>query len=250
MRAIHTPRPHSSRLALGAAVVTLSVLAGIGAAAAQSAGEKVLQMGGENTDAPPCIACHGVDLKGMPENAFPRLAGLPAKYLIKQLQDFRSGARENPIMQPIATALSDAEIVAVANELAGRPRVDVPKTNSASVDPQPGTAAWLALRGDWSRKIPECTLCHGPSGIGVGDDFPPLAAQSPAYIQAQLEAFRPSAPDKDGKSEPATRRNDTNDLMRHIAQSLTEPEIKALADYFGGLGDSNEPFDETRRRLR
>jgi cytochrome c553 len=250
MRTNHEARPNSSPNMT--AIILVGLLSALGAepAAAQSAGEKVLQMGGENAEAPPCISCHGADLKGMPENAFPRLAGLPAKYLIKQLRDFRSGSRENAIMQPIASALSDAEIVAVASELAGRPRVDVPKTAQSAGDPQPGTAAWLALRGDWSRKIPECTLCHGPSGIGVGDDFPPLAAQSPAYIQAQLEAFRPSPPDKIGKVTPATRRNDTNDLMRHIAQSLTDPEIKSLSEYFGNLGDSNEPFDETRRRLR
>lgn len=228
-------------------MAVVAALAGAPAAMAQSAGEKILQMGGANSDAAPCITCHGVDMKGMADDGFPRLAGLSAKYLAKQLHDFKSGARENPIMQPIAQALTEKEIAAVTTELAGRPRVNVPATAKAP-DPAPGTVNWLALRGDWSRNIPECTLCHGPSGIGVGDHFPPLAAQAPAYLEAQLTAFRRTGEGKD--ASPATRRNDPNELMRHIAQSLTPEEITGLAAYFGNLGDSNEPFAETQRRLR
>jgi cytochrome c553 len=238
------------RIMAAAAVLCLaSAFAVAPGAHAQSAGEKILQNGGENRDAQACISCHGVDLKGMPDNGFPRLAGLPAKYIAKQLNDFRSGARENPIMQPIAGALTEKEIAAVAAELAARPRVNVPD-DRVPTSPEPGGAAWLALRGDWSRKIPECTLCHGPSGIGVGESFPPLAGQSPAYIEAQLLAFRNTSPEGGTPAAPATRHNDPNELMRHIAQSLTPDEIKGLAAYFGNLGDSTEPFDETRRRLR
>lgn len=232
---------------VGAVAVSLGLFAR--AAFALSRGETVLQMGGANTQAPACIGCHGVDLKGTLDNGYPRLAGLPAKYIVKQLHDFRSGERANAIMQPIAAALTEDEIAAVAQELSRRARVNAP-TPASAPDPKPGTIEWLALRGEWSRKIPECVLCHGPSGVGVGDYFPPLAAQSALYLRAQLDAFRDQKGDTGGAPPPPTRRNDINHLMGHIARSLTEEEVVGLAEYFGGLGDSSEPFDETRRRLR
>ena len=217
-------------------------------------GNTIMQKGGSNPAALPCITCHGADGKGMAASGFPRLAGLTAVYLAKQLRDFRSGSRQNPIMQPIASALTDEEIDAVTQAYAARPKVNV--LASPPLAPQPGTAAWLALRGAWERNIPECTLCHGPSGVGVGDSFPPLAAQSASYIEAQLHAWRgqPAIPGKGRKSgtpaQPPTRKNDPNGLMQHIAADLTEAEIKAVAEYFGNLGDSSEPFDENQHRLR
>ena len=83
----------------------------------------------------------------------------------------------------------------------------------------------LALRGAWDRNIPECVSCHGPGGVGVGDSFPPLVGQSAQYLSSQLNAWR-----------EGTRTNDPNDLMGHIAKSLTEEEIVAISDYFAGLG--------------
>ncbi|MNC81159.1 Cytochrome c [compost metagenome] len=68
-------------------------------------------------------------------------------------------------------------------------------------------------------------MCHGPGGVGVGSVFPPLAGQSAAYLSAQLNAWR------DG-----SRHNDSNDLMGHIAKSLTPEEIKAVTEYFATLG--------------
>lgn len=219
-------------------------------------GEAIMTHGATNPAALPCITCHGPDGKGMPAAGFPRLAGLPAIYINKQLQDFRSGARDNPVMKPIATALSDEEIAAVASAYAARPKVNVAPTPAAPNRPIAGTGAWLALRGAWDRNIPECTLCHGPSGIGVGDVFPPLAGQSAIYLESQLQAWRvqktASAKGKSAKSTrtPPTRHNDPNGLMQHIAADLSEAEIKSVAAYFESLGDSTEPFSESQHRLR
>jgi len=88
-------------------------------------------------------------------------------------------------MQPIAEALSDEEVAAVARAYAGMPKVNV---KAEPIErPEPGTGAWLALRGAWERNIPECVLCHGPNGVGVGSVFPPLAGQSALYIENQLK---------------------------------------------------------------
>lgn len=223
-------------------------------AAIAADGEAIMQRGGANPVALPCITCHGADGKGMAAGAFPRLSGLPAAYIAKQLGDFKSGARANPIMQPIAQSLSDEEVASVAKAYAQRPPVNV---RGGPVErPVFGSGAWIALRGAWERNIPECTLCHGPSGLGVGDAFPPLAGQSAPYIEAQLRAWRGSpaiAASRKTKAVAAqapTRHNDPNGLMRHIAADLSESEIKAVAEYFAGLGESTEAFDESQHRLR
>jgi cytochrome c553 len=219
-------------------------------------GETIMTHGATNPAAIPCISCHGPDGKGMAAAGFPRLAGLPAEYIGKQLRDFRSGARDNPVMTPIATALSDEEMSAVAKAYAARPKVNVTANPSTALRPQPGTGAWLATRGAWDRNIPECTLCHGPSGIGVGDTFPPLAGQSAVYIESQLNAWRTQKVvtgkgkfSKIARVAP-TRKNDPNGLMQHIAADLSEAEIKSVAEYFESLGDSMEPFSDSQQRIR
>jgi cytochrome c553 len=223
-------------------------------AAIAADGEAIMQRGGSNPAALPCITCHGADGKGMAASGFPRLSGLPEAYIAKQLGDFKSGARTNPIMQPIAQSLSEAEVAAVAKAYAQRSQVNV--RGGPAERPVFGSGAWIALRGAWERNIPECTLCHGPSGLGVGDAFPPLAGQSAPYIEAQLRAWRGSpaiAASRKAKAVAAqapTRHNDPNGLMRHIAADLSESEIKAIAEYFAGLGESTEAFDESQHRLR
>ena len=219
-------------------------------------GQSIMTNGGSNPAAVPCISCHGIDGKGTPAAGFPRLAGLPADYIVKQLHDVKAGGkRDSPIMRTTADALTDEEITAVANAYAALPKVNV--TAPTPDRPVPGTGAWIALRGAWDRNIPECTLCHGPSGLGLGSTFPPLAGQSALYLEAQLKAWKGGGADnaarRSGKKPTklvATRRNDPNGLMAHIAADLTDTEIKAVAEYFGSLGDSIEPFDESQHRLR
>lgn len=185
-------------------------------------GQKVMTQGGAQPGAMACIACHGPDGMGMAAAGFPRLAGLPAAYLSKQLHDFKAGTRSNPVMEPLAKALTEEEIAAVTQTLAALP---APKTPQLARSETPTNAVEkLALQGAWDRQIPACSSCHGPGGVGVGDAFPPLAGQPASYLVAQLTGWR------DG-----TRRNDPNDLMGHIAKSMTAEEVKSIADYFASL---------------
>ena len=62
--------------------------------------------GGAQPGATACVACHGADGMGLAPAGFPRLAGLSADYLSKQLHDFQSGKRVSPVMQPLAKALT------------------------------------------------------------------------------------------------------------------------------------------------
>ncbi|HEX8778282.1 MAG TPA: c-type cytochrome [Rhodanobacter sp.] len=170
---------------------------------------------GNGKGAAPCMACHGVDGGGMAVNGYPRLAGLDAAYLQRQLDDFANGARSNPVMQPNASALSEEERAALAKYYSALP---VP---AHAVAAPAAAGATLATRGDWSRGLPACVRCHGPGGMGVGANFPPLAGQSAAYIASQLRAW-----------QQGTRRNDPLQLMQHVAKQLTPQEVDAVAGWF------------------
>ena len=185
----------------------------------------VYDQGGANPAAIACVTCHGADGEGVAAAGFPRLAGLSADYMKKQLADFASGERANPIMQPLAAALSTEEANAVITMLANKPRPQVERISRAAAAQE--TGAVLALRGAWERNIPECVACHGPSGVGVGKAFPPLVGQSAQYLSSQLIAW-----------QQGMRKNDPNDLMGHIARSLTEGEITAVSAYFANLTES------------
>jgi len=190
--------------------------------ASSADGRIVYERGGEKSAATACMTCHGPEALGMGAGGFPRLAGLPSQYLLKQLRDFTSGTRSSPVMAPIAAALTEAERQAVAAYVEKLPAPAARKVDR--VEKADGAGEVLALRGAWERNVPECVSCHGPGGVGVGDHFPPLSGQPASYLSAQLEAWR-----------AGTRRNDPDDLMGHIARSLTEPEARAVAEYFEGL---------------
>ncbi|AYF48963.1 cytochrome c4 [Pseudomonas fluorescens] len=191
-------------------------------------GNKIFTEGGSQPGAMPCVACHGADGLGMAAAGFPRLAGLPAAYLRKQLEDFKRASRSHPVMQPVAKALTDAETDAVSQALAAMP---APAPTVAHRSDMPSNPAQkLALQGAWERQIPACVSCHGPAGSGVGDAFPPLAGQPAAYLKAQLLAW-----------QGGTRHNDPNDLMGHIAKSLTADEVQSVAEYFAALSPEVKP---------
>ena len=168
----------------------------------------------------PCLACHGADGGGQAAAGFPRLAGLSQAYLRKQLDDFAKGSRINATMQPIATALSDAERDAVAAYYSTLP---VPPAQPVSVPAGDDAllAQALAIRGRWSNGLPACEQCHGPGGVGVGDHFPPLAAQSSVYLSNELHAW-----------QQGSRHNDPLQLMQAVAGKLSEDDIKAISAWY------------------
>lgn len=199
-----------------ALLALLAPLAAGATDAATSAAKIVKQ--GNGKGAAPCMACHGVDGGGMEATGYPRLAGLDAAYLQRQLDDFANGTRANPVMQPNASALSEAERAALAKYYSAMPLPTRFAKPAASPDAK---GERLATRGDWSRELPGCVQCHAPGGVGVGASFPPLAGQPAAYIEAQLRAW-----------QQGTRHNDPLALMQHVAKQLTPQEIQAVAGWF------------------
>lgn len=166
-----------------------------------------------------CASCHGQDGGG--QASFPRLAGMNAAYLLKQLQDYAGGSRTNPVMQSIAKSLTSADRAAMANYYAALPIPPALHGFAAPVAAVGDTGARLATRGKWSEGIPACVQCHGPGGGGVGDAFPAITGQSAGYIAAQLTAW-----------QAGTRKNDPLELMRNLSARLTGAEIQAVSEWF------------------
>jgi len=86
-------------------------------------GERTYRAGNPSSGVPACTGCHAPDGKGNIPAGFPRLSGQHPEYVEKQLRAFRSGDRKNDgdqsIMRSVADKLSDAEIAALANYIAG-----------------------------------------------------------------------------------------------------------------------------------
>ncbi|CBL46078.1 Cytochrome c family protein [gamma proteobacterium HdN1] len=207
------------QLFLGAllSVVTVSSLAASGASRNEVVNGEKIAREGNGRGAVGCLVCHGMHGEGVSVSGFPRLAGLNARYLEKQLNDFVSGARDNVVMKPTATALSEDERRAVADYYS---KLSVPERVAITLESNEVGEA-LALRGKWDQQVPACIQCHGPNGVGIGEHFPPLSGQSALYLANQMREWK-----------KGSRANDPLGLMKHVAQSLTESEILAVAKWF------------------
>lgn len=165
-----------------------------------------------------CAACHGE--RGIaPVRQFPDLAGQSAVAIYKQLHDFKSGSRTNPIMSAMAQALNDQQILDVSTHFAAAtPRTIDP--SSAHVTDE--GVMRLVERGDPARGLPACNACHA-SNAGGPIETPALSRQSKDYLATQLHAFK-----------SRDRHNDIYTRMRSVAARLSDQEIDALATFYSG----------------
>lgn len=164
-----------------------------------------------------CGACHAADgNRGAPAN--PIIAGQHPEYLIKQLAEYKTGARKNAIMQGMAATLSAQDMRDVAAFYASKQAKPGFATNKETVELAEGI--WRGGLAD--RQIPACAGCHSPSGAGIPAQYPRLAGQHADYTAHELEEFRGG-----GRTNSAQ--------MTTIAAKLTDREIRALADYIAGL---------------
>ena len=164
-----------------------------------------------------CVACHAADGNSTtPVN--PKLAQQHPEYLIKQLQEFKSGKRKNAVMQGFASALSDDDMRNIAYWLA-----DQKAKGGAATDKDLVKLGERIYRGGIAdRQIAACAGCHSPNGAGIPAQYPRLSGQHADYTAAQLQQFRSGA-----------RAN--NVQMTGVAAKMTDMEIKAVSDYIAGL---------------
>jgi cytochrome c553 len=160
-----------------------------------------------------CATCHGQN--GMPISAnFPIISGQQGNYLYKELHDFHSGDRKNPIMAPLVQGTSLDDLRALANYFAAKPWPGKQTASTATPSPAPPSDAIAA-------KIQTCKACHQANFEG-GAPAPRLAGLSAEYLTSAMNAFA------DGQR--------TNNLdMPGFMKALSQSDREAIAKYLAGL---------------
>lgn len=171
---------------------------------------------GDASKAAVCVACHGMDGNSI-NPIWPNLAGQGAEYTVQQLNAFKTKKRNNAIMWPFASNLTEEDMWDLAIYYSKQKISIGPLEAAASED-----AMKLYRGGDQERLIPACTACHGPNGAGNGPaKYPSLRGQHAAYTKLQLEAYREGS-----RKHP---------MMQAIAQKLSDEDIEVLSSYISAL---------------
>jgi len=166
-----------------------------------------------------CIGCHGADGNSL-NPIWPKLAGQSAAYLEKQLVDYKSGKRKDPMMSGMAMPLNDQDIANLSAFFAKQ------ATSAASGNAELVDAGKKVYQGgNMESGVAACKGCHGPDGVGnPAAKFPAVKGQHAAYVAKQLRDFK-----------SGTRGNDMNGMMSGVAAKMSETEIKAVAEYVAGM---------------
>jgi cytochrome c553 len=186
-----------------------------------------------------CAACHGLDGNST-DPQYPRLAGQHERYIWRQLRLFHSGERQNPMMTPMASPLSEQDMrdigafFSTQHSAAGVADDTVIKdgANAGKKFYQVGEA--LFRGGRTSDKVPGCIACHGPTGRGnPGPSYPALGGQHAGYTVARLQYFRGGGVSGAGAN--------ANIVMTDVAKNLSDEDIQGLATYIEGLHAATAP---------
>jgi cytochrome c553 len=190
------------------------------------AGQQVATKGAAN-GVTACVTCHGAQGEGNASSGFPRIAGQSDYYLRKQLAAYANGARVNPIMQPIAKAMSAEQIrdaAAYYASLGGDGGGGAAGAASTGASAKGGARGLqLAVHGDQAKRVQACANCHGPGGAGEPPGYPYLAGQHANYLTAAMQAWKSGA-----------RKTDLSGQMVQIAHALSDDDVAALSAYFSG----------------
>ncbi len=164
-----------------------------------------------------CAACHNAD--GNASIAInPKLAQQHPEYLIKQLQEFKSGKRKDPVMQGMVANLTDADMRNISYWLVSKPA----KLGFAKDKDSVALGERIYRGGLADRQIAACAGCHSPNGVGIPAQYPRLAGQNADYVVKTMHDFR------DGKRGNSMQ-------MTGVTAKMNDKEIKAVADYIAGL---------------
>ncbi len=153
-----------------------------------------------------CAACHGQNGVPTDPSTIPIIWGQQQSYLVKQLHDYRSGDRDNPIMSPIAKGLAKEDLRKIAAYFAAK---SWPAQAAAAANPPP------------PHGITQCQPCHQPNFEG-GPPAPRLAGLSYEYLAAAMRSFA------------ADERTNNGDMPKFM-QAITDSERDAMARYLSEL---------------
>lgn len=164
-----------------------------------------------------CVSCHGA-AGNSTISINPKLSGQHDAYLVKQLIDFTTPARNNAVMTTFSKLMTPEDMKNVSAYLA----VQKPKAGAAKNKDIVNLGQTIYRAGIAEKNVAACAGCHSPNGAGIPAQFPRIAGQHQDYTVAQLTAFRTGA-----------RKNSAQ--MTTIAKRMSDEEMKAVADYVAGL---------------
>lgn len=158
-----------------------------------------------------CAGCHGEDGKPV-DKTIPTIWGQQQGYLYIQLRDFKRGDRRNEIMQPIASTMERADMLAIAEYFSQKPWPDLGQPRA------PKQVADGAIRANASVG---CTGCHLDHFQGDGT-VARLAGMSRDYLSKTMDDFR-------------SRARGNNPGMTDLMLATSPDDLAALAEYLAGL---------------
>ncbi len=195
-------------------LVGAGLASGCAAAAPQKAADTIAQR------AAACVACHGQEGRATGDGFFPRIAGKPAGYLYNQLINFRSGARNYPMMTYMVGHMSDDYLTEIAHYFSAlHPAYAQPQLPKVSAETL-ARGRRLVVSGDPSRNIPACISCHGQNLGGVLPSIPSLLGLPRDYLNAQVGAWK-----------SGSRKAAAPDCMATISKQLTPDEVSAISSW-------------------
>lgn len=176
-----------------------------------------------------CASCHA--RKDVNDAYFPRISGKPAGYLYNQLQHFRAGRRQYPMMTYMVNHLPDAYLKEIAEHYAGQHLPTLPAQPATFAPALLARGRQLVMQGDAAMKIPACIACHGDGLTGVAPAIPGLLGLPRDYLNAQFGAWRNGA-----------RRAHAPDCMAQIAGRLSVADVGAISSWL-----VSQPVDPAAR---
>ena len=157
-----------------------------------------------------CSACHGWDGTSRAETV-PVLAGMPAWYLKKAIQDYAAGKRPAAEMEPYAKMVLQLGVDDVADYFAKQPKPAPLPVDSAAVERGRAAAA-------------PCAVCHGTTGKGdPAKGVPDLTGQPAGYLKNQMLLFKA---DKRSAGDP------TLSAIKALMKGIPDAQYADLAAYF------------------
>ncbi|TFW16552.1 c-type cytochrome [Duganella callida] len=165
---------------------------------------------------PACVSCHGAGGNST-ITVNPKLAGQHEGYVYKQLVNFTTADRNQPVMTTYAKMLTDEEKHNVAAWLATQQAKPGAARNKDIIE----LGKKIYRGGIAEKNVPACASCHGAAGAGIPVQYPRLAGQHQDYTVTELGLFK-----------AGTRKNAE---MGAIAKRMSDEEMKAVADYVAGL---------------
>ena len=180
-----------------------------------------------------CIGCHGIPgyQASFPEvYRVPKISGQNAKYIVAALNAYKKGERKHPSMRGISESLTDQDMADVAAYYEQHGRTDAPLKPAAAPSAQVDA---LIKKG-------ACVSCHGDNfSKPVDPSYPKIAGQYKDYLFVALKSYKVEGQATWGRN---------NGVMGGIAKQFSKAELKAMANYIGGLDGELKSIPQSKLR--